>query len=225
MHAWGYVKNREKRLLIVWVFIVNSFFFARKIYSHRRSRATMASPWATRIATCSSRSPLSRSLEKTFYPAVQGIKNAHLRQANASVCGQKISLDPLSRWHMLAIWGKQDIGTYATERSLTNTRTHRKRAVVSSTKARIILTNGTKKRNPIKPKSANSTHPDESMAQSRREILTYAQGTLFRLVLCSCKIFGLICKVDCDNLFRFQGLCESDNWSLGWPSYRPTHRT
>jgi hypothetical protein len=62
---------------------------------------------------------------------------------------------------MMAIWGKQDIGTYATERSFANTRTHRKRAVVSVTKARIIFTNGTTKRNPIKPKLANHPHPDE----------------------------------------------------------------
>jgi hypothetical protein len=59
------------------------------------------------------------------------------------------------------IWGKQDIGTYATERSFTNTRTHRERAVVSLTKARNIFPNRTKKRNPIKPKSADSTHSDE----------------------------------------------------------------
>jgi hypothetical protein len=118
------------------------------------------------------------------------------------VCGRKISLDPLSWWHMMAIRGKQDIGAYATERSYTNTRTHRKREIVSSTKARIIFTNRTKKRNPIKPKSAKSTHPDEWMAQSSRETLKYAQGTLFRLILRACKVFGLICKVDCDNLFR-----------------------
>jgi hypothetical protein len=57
--------------------------------------------------------------------------------------------------------GQTIFGTYATEHSFTNTRTHRERAVVSSTKARIIFTNRTKKRNPIKPKSAKSTHPDE----------------------------------------------------------------
>jgi hypothetical protein len=61
----------------------------------------------------------------------------------------------------MAIWGKQDIGTHTTERNDTNTRTHSERAVVSSAKARIIFTNRTKKGNPIKPKSANSTHPDE----------------------------------------------------------------
>jgi hypothetical protein len=62
---------------------------------------------------------------------------------------------------MMAIWGKQDIGTYAMERSFTNTRTHRKRAVASLTKARISFTKRTKKRNTLKPKSANSTHLDE----------------------------------------------------------------
>jgi hypothetical protein len=72
MHAWGYVKNRKKRLIVAWVSIVNSLGIGFK-----------------------------------------------------------------------------------------NTQTHRERAVVSSTKARIIFTNRTKKANPIKPKSANSTHPDE----------------------------------------------------------------
>jgi hypothetical protein len=70
-----------------------------------------------------------------------------------------------------------------------NNRTHRKRAVVSLTKARIIFTHRTKKRNHTKPKPASSTHLDEWMAQLRRETLKYAQGTLFRLVPCSCKVF------------------------------------
>jgi hypothetical protein len=61
----------------------------------------------------------------------------------------------------MAIWGKQDIETYVTERSFTNTRTHHKRAVVSLIKARIIFTNRTKKQNLTKPKSAKSTHLDE----------------------------------------------------------------
>jgi hypothetical protein len=117
-------------------------------------------------------------------------KNAHLQQANASVCGRKVSLDPFSRWYMMAIWGKQDIGAYVMEYSLTNTRTDHKRAVVSLIKAQIIFTNRTKKRNPTKPKPAKSTLLDECMAQSRRETLKYAQGTLFRLVLCSCKVLG-----------------------------------
>ena len=82
------------------------------------------------------------------------------------------------------------INTYATERSFTNTRTHRTRAVVSLTKARIIFNNQTKKRNPIKPKTAKSVHLDEYMAQLRRQTLKYAQGTLFILVLCSCKVPG-----------------------------------
>jgi hypothetical protein len=112
-------------------------------------------------------------------------------------------LDPLSWSCMMAIRGKQHIDTYVTEPSITNTRAHRKRAVVSLIKARIIFTNQTKKRNPTRPKSAKSTHPDEWMAQSRRETLKYAQGTLFRLVLCSCKVCGLICKVNCDNLYWF----------------------
>jgi hypothetical protein len=89
---------------------------------------------------------------------------------------------------MMAIRDKQHVGTHAMERSVANTRTHRKRAVVSLTKARIIFTNRTKKRNPTKPKSAKSIHLDEGMAQCRRETLKYAQGTLLRLVLRSCKV-------------------------------------
>jgi hypothetical protein len=64
-------------------------------------------------------------------------------------------------WHMMAIWGKQHIVAYATERRFTNTRTHRKRVVVSLIKAHIIFTNRTKERNPTKPKSAKSTFLDE----------------------------------------------------------------
>jgi hypothetical protein len=167
-----------------------ALYFRTLMYSDRVSRATMASLWATRVAACSSLSPLSRMRENIFTPAVQGIKNARLQQANASVCGRKISLDHLSWWHMMAIWGKQHIVACATERRFTNTQTHRKRAVVSLIKAHIMFTNRTKKRNSTKPKSAKSTHLDEWMAQSRRETLKYAQGTLFILVLCSCKVLG-----------------------------------
>jgi len=187
----GVLALTTKKSLLPHGWLNSALFFRTLIHSDRVSRATMASPWATRIAAWLSRSPLSRTRENIFTPAVRGIKNAHLQQANASVCGQKISLDPLSWWHKMAIWGKQDIVAYATERSSwTNTRTHRKRAVVSSIKARIIFTNRTKKQNPTKPKSAKSTHPDEWMAQSRRETLKYAQGTLCILVLCSCNVLG-----------------------------------
>jgi hypothetical protein len=144
--------NNEKVVTIAQVVKKRVLFFLTLIYSDRVSRTTMASPWATRIAACSSRSPLSRTREKKLTPAIQGRQNAHLQQANASVCGRKVSLDPLSRWHMMAIWGKQHIVAYATERSLTNTGTHRKRAVVSLIKARVIFTNRIKKRNPIEPK-------------------------------------------------------------------------
>jgi hypothetical protein len=73
-----------------------ALFFRALVYSDRVSRATMASLWATRIVACSSRSLLTRTREKIFTPMVQGINNARLQQANASVCGRKISLDPLS---------------------------------------------------------------------------------------------------------------------------------
>jgi hypothetical protein len=158
----GTLALTTKKSLLPHGWLKSARFFSRTlIYSDRVSRATMASPWATHIAACSSRSPLSRTCENIFTPAVRGIKNAHLQQANASVCGQKISLDPLSSWHMMAIWGKQDIVTYVTEHNFMNTRTHHKRAVVSLINARIIFTNRTKKKNPTKPKSAKSTHLDE----------------------------------------------------------------
>ena len=130
--------------------------------------------------------------EKMFIPAVQGIKNARLQQANASVCGRKISLDPLSWWHMMAIWGKQHIAANTTEWGFTNIRTHRKRAVVSLTKARIIFTNRTKKQNPTKPKLAKFTRLDEWMAQSRRETLKYAYGTQFKLVIYGCEVIAIL---------------------------------
>jgi hypothetical protein len=113
-----------------------------------------------------------------------------MKAGKSSSCSPKISLDPLSWWHTMAIWGKQHIATCVTEPTFTNTQTQHKRAVVSLIKARIIFPNRTKKRNPTKPKSAKSIHLDKWMAQSRRETLKYAQGTLFRLVLCSCKVHG-----------------------------------
>jgi hypothetical protein len=88
--------NNEKVVISARVVKKRALFFRALVYSDRVSRATMASPWATRIAACSSRSPLSRTREKIFTPMVEGINNARLQQANASVCGRKISLDPLS---------------------------------------------------------------------------------------------------------------------------------
>jgi hypothetical protein len=84
----------------------------------------------------------SLSHKKLFIPAVQGIKHAHFQQANALVCGQKISSI------MMAIPGKHYIGTYLTEPSFKNTRKYRKRAVVSLIKARTIFTNQTEKNKP-----------------------------------------------------------------------------
>jgi hypothetical protein len=95
----GACLNKEKVVTSARVVKKRALFFRTHIYSDRVSRATMASPWATRIETCSSRSPLSRTREKIFSPTVQGIKNAHLQQANASECGRKISLDPLMMAH------------------------------------------------------------------------------------------------------------------------------
>jgi hypothetical protein len=92
----GACLNNEKVVASARVVKKRAVFFRTLIYSDRVSRATTASPWVTRIAACSSRSPLSRTREKIFTPAVQGIQNAHLQQANASVCGRKIPLDPLS---------------------------------------------------------------------------------------------------------------------------------
>jgi hypothetical protein len=88
--------NNEKLVASARVVNKRALCFRTLLRSDRVSRATIASPWATRIAACSSRSPLSCTREKIFPPAVQGIKNAHLQQANASVCGRKKSLDPFS---------------------------------------------------------------------------------------------------------------------------------
>ena len=49
---------------------------------------------------------------------------------------------------MITIHGKQHFAACVTEPSLLNTRKHRKRAMVSLTKARDILTNRTKKARP-----------------------------------------------------------------------------
>jgi hypothetical protein len=85
--------NNEKVVTSARVVKKRALFFSHTYLLRSR---LMASLWATRIAACSSRSQLSRMREKMFTPAVQGIKNAHLQQPNASVCGRKISLDPLS---------------------------------------------------------------------------------------------------------------------------------
>jgi hypothetical protein len=124
LHA---LTTKKSFLLHRWLKSASLFFthLFTQIASHEQLWRPHRQPQeATRIAACSSRSPLSRTREKIFTPTVQGVKNAHLQQANASVCGRKISLDPLSCWHMM---GKQHIGAYATERSLTNIRTHRQR--------------------------------------------------------------------------------------------------
>jgi hypothetical protein len=44
-----------------------ALFFRALLYSDRVSQATMASPWATLIAACSSRSPLSFTPEKNIH--------------------------------------------------------------------------------------------------------------------------------------------------------------
>jgi hypothetical protein len=95
----GTCLNNEKVVTSARVVKKRALFSRTLIYSDRVSRATMASTWATRITACSSRSPLSRTCEKMFTPAVHGIKNAHLQQADASVFGRKISLDPLMIAH------------------------------------------------------------------------------------------------------------------------------
>jgi hypothetical protein len=92
----GACLNNENVVTSAQVVKKRALFFRALVYSDRVSRATMAFPWATRIAACSSRSPLSRTRKNIFTTAVQVLKNAGLQQANASVCGRKISLDPLS---------------------------------------------------------------------------------------------------------------------------------
>jgi hypothetical protein len=60
----------------------------------------------------------------------------------------------------MAIRGEQHIAAYVKDPSFTNTRKYSKQAVVSSTKARIIFTNKTKKTKP-KQKPVKSTHLNE----------------------------------------------------------------
>jgi hypothetical protein len=67
------------------------------------------------------------------------------------VWAKNILRSSLMMAHM-AVWGKQDVVAYATERSLTNTGTRCKRAVVSLKKARIIFTNRRKKTKPHQTK-------------------------------------------------------------------------
>jgi hypothetical protein len=89
VHGGACLKN-EKVVTSAWVVKKRALFSPHTyiLRSHHTSNHGV-SPWATRIAACSSRSPLSRTREKIFTPAVQGIKNAHLQQVNASVCGRK----------------------------------------------------------------------------------------------------------------------------------------
>jgi hypothetical protein len=73
----------------------------------------------------------------------------------------------------MAIREKQHIAAYVTEPSFTSSRKHRKRAVVSSTKARNIFTNRTKKEkshqsSPVGQKKRNPTNLHQS--DKKREI-------------------------------------------------------
>ena len=84
VHRGGCLNN-EKDVTSAQVVKKRALFFRTLIYSDRVSRATMAYPWATRIAACSSRSPLSHTREKIFAPTVHGIKlhifNKHMPQS------------------------------------------------------------------------------------------------------------------------------------------------
>jgi hypothetical protein len=97
MHAWGYVKNRKKAVTCrIGIYCeLFFFFFARKIHAHRRSRATMASPWATRIAACLSRGPLSLTPEKSIQSS--GPRNKKC-SSSASKC--------------LSVWAKNILGSF-----------------------------------------------------------------------------------------------------------------
>jgi hypothetical protein len=72
----GACLNNEKVVTSARVVKKRALFFRALVYPDRVSRATMVSPWATHIAACSSRSPLSRTRETIFTPMVQGINNA-----------------------------------------------------------------------------------------------------------------------------------------------------
>jgi hypothetical protein len=105
---------------------------------------------------CLSRCPLSRTPGKLFTPAVQGIKNAHLQQANALVRERRISLNPLSWRHIMAIRGKQHMAAYVmslVSRTPENTMSLVKRAVAWLRKARDIFTDRTKKAKPHQTKT------------------------------------------------------------------------
>jgi hypothetical protein len=114
MHAWGYVKNRKKRLGAVKVFIVNSFVRAQNILASslmNNHGVPMGNPHSSVLVTKSA----FTYTRKNVHSGGPRKKNAHLPRADASVCGRKTSLDPFSRWHMMVIWGKQHISTYVTE--------------------------------------------------------------------------------------------------------------
>jgi hypothetical protein len=65
-----------------------------------------------------------------------------------------------------------------------------KQVVVLFTKSRNIFTDRTTKASPHQIETGEINPSDERQAQSRRETLKYAQWTLSRLVLCSCKVLG-----------------------------------
>jgi hypothetical protein len=84
MHEWGYVKNRKQRLRVAWVFIVNSFFSRAKytrIVAHEQPWRPHGQP-AYQLAR---HDVLFHLHPEKNTPAVQGIKNPHLQQANALV--------------------------------------------------------------------------------------------------------------------------------------------
>jgi hypothetical protein len=187
MAVGGHIKNSEKRLLFVQVCIVLFFSRTQNILasSLMSNHAMPMGNSHTGVLVTTSAFTYTR---KMFTPAVQEITNTYLQQANALVCGRKTSLDSLSWWHIMAIRGKQH--TQRTSRNLASRTPEntRKRAAVSLTKARNVFTNRRKKRNPTTPKPAKCTHLDEWTAQLRRETLKYAEGTLFRFIVCSCKV-------------------------------------
>jgi hypothetical protein len=160
MHAWEYVKNRKSGYLSYRYLLLSRFFRAQNILAScltSNHGVPMRNPHISILVT---KSAFTYARKNTHSGGPRNKKCTSSTSTCLSVWAKNILGSSLMIAHD-GIRGKQHIDTYVTEPSFTNTRAHRKRAVFSLTKARIIFTNRTKKRNPTKPKSAKSTHLDE----------------------------------------------------------------
>jgi hypothetical protein len=87
----GACLNNEKVVTSAQVAKKRALFFRTLMYSDRVSRATMASPWATRIAACSPRSLLSRTRKS--------VNNNHSGRPRNKKCTSSTS-------KCLSVWAK-----------------------------------------------------------------------------------------------------------------------